>query len=174
MLKKTLLSIPLMLLMFVAFTGCNQQTSTSVTDSPVTSAQKPGSSSGKITFMSGRDGNMEIYVMNADGSNQTPLTSNTVKSVASVWSPDGSKIAFMSEKDGNLEIYLMNADGSGQTRFTNDEAVDADPTWSPDGSKIAFAHRDDSLEIYVMNADGSNRTRLTENEDVDGYPDWSR
>ena len=69
----------------------------------------------QIVFFSERDGNQEIYVMNAaDGSNQTRLTYNDVQDTGSSWSPDGTKIAFASAKDGNVEIYLLNAaDGSG-------------------------------------------------------------
>ncbi len=85
----------------------------------------------QIVFFSERDGNQEIYVMNAaDGSNQTRLTYNDVQDTGSSWSPDGTRIAFASAKDGNLEIYLMNAaDGSGQTRLTNNTAAEAEPDW---------------------------------------------
>ena len=85
----------------------------------------------QIVFYSDRDGNQEIYVMNAaDGSSQTRLTYNEVQESGSSWSPDGTKIAFSSTKDGNPEIYIMNAaDGSGQTRLTNNTAADAEPDW---------------------------------------------
>ena len=86
---------------------------------------------GKIAFVSDRDGNREIYVMNADGSNQTRVTNNPALDYAPSWSPDGTKIAFYSRRDGNREIYVMSADGSGQTRLTNNAAEDRWPTWSP-------------------------------------------
>ena len=129
---------------------------------------------GKIVFFSDRDGNAEIYVMNADGSSQTNLTNNpAADDEFPAWSPDGSKIAFTSRRDGNAEIYVMNADGSSQTRLTNNPAADYLPAWSPDGSKIAFASsRDGNAEIYVMNADGSSQTRLTNNGALDWSPDW--
>ena len=73
---------------------------------------------GKIAFGSERDGNLEIYVMNADGSNQTRLTHDANPDNSPTLSPDGSKIAFESERDGNREIYAMDADGSNQTRLT--------------------------------------------------------
>jgi len=65
---------------------------------------------GQIAFMSSRDGNDEIYIMNADGSGQTRLTDNPAYDAAPVWSPDGQRIAFYSTRDGNSEIYVMNAD----------------------------------------------------------------
>ena len=73
---------------------------------------------GKIAFVSERDGNDEIYVMNADGTLQTRLTSDPGSDDLPAWSPDGARITFASGRDGNIEIYVMNADGSNQTRLT--------------------------------------------------------
>ena len=140
---------------------------------PVSSGTFPGTN-GKIIFASDRDGNKEIYVMDADGSNQTRLTTNSSLDVEPSWSPNGSKIAFNSDRDGNKEIYVMNADGSNATRLTNNDSLDADLSWSPDGSKIVFNSNrgDNSKEIYVMDADGSNQTRLTNNSAADFPPNW--
>jgi Tol biopolymer transport system component len=127
---------------------------------------------GKIAFSSDRDGNTEIYVMNAqDGSNQTRLTDNAASDEFPSWSPDGTKLAFTSDRDGNTEIYVMNAqDGSNQTNLTIDSATDEFPSWSPDGTKIAFVT---GADIYVMNAqDGSNQTNLTIDSATDEFPDW--
>ena len=107
---------------------------------PVSSGTFPGTN-GKIAFTSIRDGNGEIYVMDADGSNQINLTGNPAQDFDPSWSHDGSKIAFMSNRDGNWEIYEMDADGSNQTNLTSNSADDRVPSWSPDGSKIAFASR---------------------------------
>jgi|GEM_PF-611678 len=130
---------------------------------------------GKIVFTSLRDGNAEIYVMNADGSNQTRLTNNPANDSWPSLSPDGTKITFNSDKDGgNDEVYTMDADGTNQTRLTNNP-LSGWPSWSPDGTKIVFVtNRDGNAEIYVMNADGSNQTRLTNNSYVcDSSPAWS-
>ena len=95
----------------------------------------------KIAFTSNRDGgnsNYEIYVMNADGSNQRRLTFSDPAAPAwdhePTWSPDGTKIAFSSARDGNYEIYVMNADGSGQTNLTNSPGNDDQPSWQAVGS----------------------------------------
>jgi Tol biopolymer transport system component len=132
----------------------------------------------KIVFGSVRNnGNHDIFVMDADGNNQTRLTTHLAYDDQPKWSPDGAKIVFMSGRDGNFEIYSMNADGSGQTRLTNNPAADGFPAWSPDGSRIAFVSGNlgnpSSFEIFVMNANGTNRTQLTSDLLVDAVPAWS-
>jgi Tol biopolymer transport system component len=96
----------------------------------------PKNLNSKITFVSERDGGKgEIYVMDADGSNQKRLTNNAVEEVYPAFSSDGSKIAFVSARDGNYEIYVMDTDGSNQKRLTNNDAIDTLPAFSPDGKK---------------------------------------
>ena len=90
-------------------------------------ATSPGEN-GKIAFTSTRDGNYEVYVMNADGSGQANLTNNAAVDYEPSWSPDGTQIAFISDRDGNGEVYVMNADGSGQANLTNNAAND----WYPE------------------------------------------
>ncbi|WP_455279239.1 CFI-box-CTERM domain-containing protein [[Eubacterium] cellulosolvens] len=129
---------------------------------------------GKIAFASDRDGDYEIYVMNADGSNVTQLTNNSVDDWAPAWSPDGSKIAFTHEVDSDLEIYVMNSNGSDVIRLTNSSGVDDNPAWSSNGSKIAFdsERSGNYTEIYIMNIDGTNQTVITNNQS-DYSPAWS-
>ncbi len=128
----------------------------------------------RIAFASDRDGNREIYVMNADGFGVTRLTVNDAIDSSPAWSPDGRRIAFHSTRDGNWEVYVMNADGSGVTRLTNNDARDWHPEWSPDGRSIVFdSNRDGNLDIYGVNADGSGLTRLTVHGADDFSPAWS-
>ena len=135
----------------------------------------------QITFVSHRDGNPEIYVMDADGDNQRRLTNNRHEDWNPSWSPDGKRIAFSSNRDGHVidglpthEIYVMDADGGNQQNLTNDPNNDWEPSWSPNGKRIAFAsRRDGNSEIYVMDADGSNQQNLTENRHDDRNPSWS-
>src|SRR5437899_2073196 len=91
-------------------------------------AQSSGAASsvqGKIAFTSNRDGNVEIYVMNADGTGVTRLTNSVGYDQDPAWSPDGTQIAFASTRDDGppfYEIYLMNADGTGARRLTDSPA----------------------------------------------------
>jgi Tol biopolymer transport system component len=71
----------------------------------------------KIAFVSDRDGNSEVYVMNANGNGQRNLTRNPAFDADPAWSPDGRKIAFASKRDGKYGVYVMNADGSEQRRL---------------------------------------------------------
>jgi Tol biopolymer transport system component len=145
--------------------------------SSVTSTTFDVQPSGRIVFVSDRDGAPKIYVMNADGSGVMRLTSGVEADSRPAWSPDGRKIAFARAGDSSTcGIYVMNADGSGLTRLTT-ACGDRTPTWSPDGARIAFSKW--TLEalgtgLYVMNADGSGVARLTVAEGLlDEYPAWS-
>ena len=140
-----------------------------------TNTPTPTTSGGRIAFTSQRDGNNEIYTMNADGSGLTRLTNNSAGDSHPDWSPDGRKIAFASRRGGgNNDIYIMNADGSGVERITTDN-YSGSPSWSPDGRRIAFvSRRSGAWEIYVMDADGSNVARVTNNSMDEGKPSWSR
>jgi Tol biopolymer transport system component len=127
---------------------------------PPAAATPPGSN-GQIAFASLRDGNEEIYVMDADGSPETNLTTDPARDYDPSWSPDGTKIAFTSERDGDPNTYVMDADGTDVLQLTDDPASDYDPTWSPDGSKILFtSQRDGDFELFVMYPDGSDETQV--------------
>lgn len=71
----------------------------------------------RIAYMSDRDGNWEVYVMNADGSGSTRLTNDPAADALPAWSPDGLSIAFASTRGGAWSIWVMNADGSNQRQL---------------------------------------------------------
>jgi len=129
----------------------------------------------KIAFVTDRDGNLEVYSMNEDGSEQTNLTRHSSKDFCATGaSPDGQWIAFASDRPGNDDIYKMKVDGSQQTRLTTDPASDKCPHWSPDGEKIVFfSDRNGNYDIYVMNVDGTEQKRLTDHPADDWTPAWS-
>src|SRR5947207_9164140 len=107
-------------------------------DRGVSLPASPSVGNGRIAFSTNRDGNNEVYVMNADGSGAVDLTNDPASDTSPSWSPDGARIAFTTNRDGNNEVYVMNADGSGAVDLTNDPASDTSPSWSPDGTRVAF------------------------------------
>lgn len=129
----------------------------------------------RIAFYSNRDGQAELYVMNAaDGSNVTRLTNGVGVTGGPDWSRDGVRIAFDCVIDsGNTDICAINVDGSGFVRLTSAPGADGGADWSPVG-QIAFgtARYGTGLELAVMNGDGSDVRRVAAG--LYGYePDWS-
>ena len=131
-------------------------------DSGLTMSKQPSLSpdGSKIAFSSYTDENYEIYVVNADGSDLTRLTTSPLESdTEPSWSPDGTKIVFTSgSSDGSSGYYLfvMDLDGSNQTYITDDPLEGDESSWSPDGGKIAFVADTDTLdqpEIFVVEID---------------------
>jgi hypothetical protein len=127
----------------------------------------------RIAFSSNRDGNFEIYVMNADGSGQVRLTVDPLYDIEPAWSPDGATIVFAREG----HIWRMGADGSSPAQLTTGPLTDSEPAWSPSGAYIAFSRFDSAvasnIDVYRMNADGSGVTRLTTTTQQDTSPDWA-
>jgi Tol biopolymer transport system component len=117
----------------------------------------------KIAFSSNRDGDFEIFVMNADGSDQTQLTFNAgAQDRIPSWTADGTQIVY----DKNfLEIYAINSDGSGGERKLADGFI---PGTSAYGDKVVFGH--DGL--VTMQLAGSARHRITE-DPTDFSANWS-
>jgi len=130
--------------------------------------------SGNLTFMSTRDGNFEIYSMNAVGENLRNLSGNKAMDYGFSYTPD-KRLVFYSNRDGNDEIYIMEADGKKVTNLTNHPSGDRIPYASPDGTLISFlSDRDQKRgEIYVMDTDGRYLKRLTNNEYFEDGPSWS-
>ncbi len=94
----------------------------------------------RIVFVSKRDGNLEIYVMNADGSEQMNVSKHPAWDQFPVWSPDGTQLLLVSDRDGDRDVYLMNADGSDVRNLSKDRYESFYlPTWSPDQTRITYA-----------------------------------
>ncbi len=136
------------------------------------------SGGGTIAFTSDRTGNLDIYLIDADGENLTNLTEHPADDYSPSWSPDGRSIVYVSEQNGNPDIYVMNLDTGEQRQLTQNEATDVDPAWSPDGRTIAFASnlaRDHAADtdIYTMDTNGKKVTRLTNKGGHNSTPAWS-
>ena len=93
----------------------------------------------RIVFSSNRDGDWDIYSMDANGNNLVQLTDHPASDEYPGCSPNGRRIAFISERHGPLELYVMDRDGNNVIRLTNSDSREGRPSWSADGTKIAFS-----------------------------------
>jgi Tol biopolymer transport system component len=130
----------------------------------------------RIAFSSNREGiaNREIYVMNADGSNQIRLTNTANDETNPTWSPDSQRLGFHINGGPNFGINIMNSDGTNLIHVTN---AGFSPAWSPDGTKFAFAGFDAGnnfrTALYLINVNGSNLVRITNNSFDCSAPAWA-
>jgi TolB protein len=131
---------------------------------------------GVVAFQSNRDGNFEIYTMNADGSAQQRLTQNPANDIAPAWSPDGSRVAFASDRDGTWDIYTMRPDGSDLKQLTRGQGANTAPSWGNRGTTLLFISTRDAVngDVYRMTADGSATDRITADSLVKDTPVLTR
>jgi TolB protein len=141
---------------------------------PTPTPLSPFGGGGAIAFTLRRNGNSDIYAVNADDRQLIRLISNPADDRDPAFSPGGKEIAFASHRDGNWDIYRMAVDSGVTTRLTFSTAYEAAPVWSPDGQLIAYeGYRDGNLDVYVMDRDGRNVKRLTTDPAPDTHPAWS-
>lgn len=153
---------------------------------------------GRIVFTSVRDGDMEIYSMNGDGSDVKRLTNRPGPDGGPWYSPDGSKIIFRGRelsagkelddyrtllKEGlwrptELEIFVMNRDGSNLRQVTKLGGANFAPAWLPDNKRVIFASnvhdpKGRDFDLYITSIDGGQPERITFGETFDGFPMFS-
>jgi len=145
-----------------------------------------------------RDGDMEIYSMNADGSDVKRLTNRPGPDGGPFFSWDGKLIAFRGRplpsgaelddyrallKNGlwrptQLELYVMDRDGSNVRQVTRLGAASFAPSWHHDGKRLIFAsnYKDPkgrNFDVFSINLDGSGIEQITFNDTFDGFPMFS-
>ena len=126
----------------------------------------------KIVFESDRSGSQQVYVMNADGTDQHRISFFGGRSATPEWSPRGDQIAF-THIGGNFRIAIMSP-GGGDMRYLTDSWQDEAPTWSPNGRIVQFfrtARGSGKASIWQVDLTGRNERRLP--TPVDGSdPAW--
>ena len=102
------------------------------------------------------DENMDVWVMDWDGSNLVNLTEDSTESDSHPdWSPDGMEIVFDSWRSDKAEIYIMNSDGSNPHAITNGPGENTEPKWSPNGEWIAYhCSQAGETRICIVSPDG--------------------
>ena len=170
---------------------------TALTTTPGYDAEATIRKDGRIVFTSVRDGDMEIYSMNGDGSDVRRLTFREGPDGGPFYSQDGKRIVFRGRtlastelqdyrtllakslwRPTALEIFVMNDDGSGLRQVTKLNAASFAPYFTPDGRRIIFssnAHnpKGRDFELFLINVDGTGLERVTHNDSFDGFPMFS-
>ena len=170
-----------------------------MTDTPGYDAEATLSPDGeKIVFTSMRDGDLDLYSMNIDGSGVQRLTDTLGYDGGAFYSPDGQKIVYRAShptdeaakakytdllsrnliEPNQLDIFVMNADGSGRVQVTRNGAANFCPFFHPDGRRIIFASnlgdpRGRNFDLYLIDVDGTNLEQVTFDETFDGFPMFS-
>jgi TolB protein len=158
-----------------------------ITNDPAHDVNPFWSPDGKwIAFESDRNGFVQIFLINADGSNVVQVTDGEMDhrfENSNPWSPDGSRLLFTERAPGEEKwmLYTINVKGQNQTPLGLVPDIYSHPTWSPDGTRIAYTKLvpvgDRTMKrIFVVDSDGNNTTNvtnlLTEDEDLH-YGDFS-
>lgn len=140
-----------------------------------------------IVFASNRSGDVELYVMRADGSDPVQLTRAKGYDGGPFFSPDGKRLVYRSDRAGNDLLQIFTADlvfdASGnitglahERQLTTGSDVNWAPYWHPDGRHIIYTtsrHGHANYELYLMRDDGTNQTRITTHDGFDGLPVFS-
>ena len=116
----------------------------------------------RIAFTSTRDGQPEIYIMDADGTSAGRLTNSPGADGDASFTADGQSVVFHSQRTGHRQIFLQPITSSDAVQLTQEPADNSQPTVSPDGETIAFvSNREGNNHIWLMSKDGANQRPLT-------------
>jgi Tol biopolymer transport system component len=116
----------------------------------------------RLVFRSNQSGHDEIWLADADGTNQSKLTAMSGSATAPKWSPDGTTIAFQGRAEGQSDIFLIDAQGGAPRRLTRSPDEDTLPQWSRDGSSVYFSsNRSGRWELWRISLDGEEPYQVT-------------
>jgi TolB protein len=137
-----------------------------------------GVASTQIAFISNRSGFKEVWVMDADGAHQRPLTSHRSISLTPRWSPDASRIAYTCYASvrgvTSAQICMHSLETGKSIAVARYRGTNSSPAWSPDGSRIIFMssmHGDP--ELFLTDSSGNNPKRITFAAGGDTSPAWN-
>ncbi len=138
-------------------------------------APTPPADAGRIAFVSTQDGNPELYVMGADGSDLRRLTDTPGPERDAVWSPDGTRIAFVTDTGPGQSALSIVEVGTGEIRevFAPVGRL-AHVAWSPDGTRLAFtSNHEGNEEVYTLDLDGGALVNVSNHPANDAWPTFA-
>ena len=152
----------------------------------------------KIVFTSMRTGDLELFIMDADGSNVVQVTDELGYDGGAFFSPDGKQLLFRASRPKtdeeitkyksllaqglveptNMELFLVNVDGTNMRQITNLGKANWAPYFHPFGEKIVFSSNHKSergfpFNIYMINPDGTGLEQVTFDNTFDSFPMFS-
>lgn len=136
---------------------------------------KRGAFETQIALVSDQTGRKEIYVMDSDGTNFRPVTSNRTLNLAPEWWPDSTRLLYTSYKSKNPDLYVLDTQDGREWRISNRPGLNTSAAFRPDGQKIALVLtlREGNSDIFLLNPDGSGLTQVTSSWAIDISPAWS-
>jgi len=127
----------------------------------------------KVVFVSERDGNSEIYMMDFDGERERRITYNEDLDMLPSWSFDREKILYTSYRKGNPDLYMFYL-YTGKTELVSTGQANYSADWSREGDRIIYTStRSGNAEIYIKDMKTRKEKRLTFNNAIDTSPSWS-
>lgn len=132
-----------------------------------------------IVFSSFRDGDQEIYICDADGSNPRRITKAEGKDGGPFFSADGKRVCYRSDRrgDGMLQVYTNNTEGTDEQLVVDDGVFNWCPYFHPSGKWLVFTRADfrkgGRFDVYVVRTDGSDLRRVTSEGEWNGLPVFS-
>ncbi len=135
----------------------------------------------RIVFTSMRDGDQDIYICDADGTNVRRITDKPGYDGGPFFSPDGKRIIYRSDRfnNGNLQIFVNSVEGGQEKQLTNDpDVLHWCPFWHPSGKWLIFTRAEHAAgrpnyDLYLLSDDGEKTIRVTTDPAFDGLPVFS-
>jgi TolB protein len=126
-----------------------------------------------VVFQSNRDGNVELYMGDTEGKNQSRLTNTNANNINAMVGPDNQSVIFQSDRNGNWDVYIIDTDGT-ERQLTTNAADDTNPFWSPDKEWITFqSNRSGTWNVYLLNVSTGTEYTVTDAAYDVVFPSWS-